>query len=204
MGLSVSFAAARRAALACLVVAGAALGGCTTVYVDGALKDADPAAFKPVEPRHPAQMLLEFQTKGVANAVATAHVKPRVLATVQETKLFTTVSEAPDPAAGLLAITINNVPTDDNAYAKGFATGLTFGLVGTQVSDGYVCTVRYTPPGGQPLVKMMRHAIHGSFGTGGPPPNAVKVDSLAAAVDMMIRQIIGQSMLELSRDPAFR
>ncbi len=196
--------AARRAALLCLVVAGAALGGCATAYVDGGLKEADPASFKPVEPRHAAQLLLEFQSKGVANAVATAHVKPRVIATVQDSRLFTAVSEAADPSAGLLAITINNVPTDDNAFAKGFASGLTFGLVGTQVSDGYVCTVRYTPPGGQPIVTTMRHAIHTSIGTGGPPPNAVKADNLNAAVDLMIRQIVGQSMLALSRDPAFR
>jgi hypothetical protein len=183
----------------------ASLTGCGTFYVDGTLKDVDPSRYRKVEPLHPVQVLFEFQTKGVANARATDLLKARVIEQVTQSGLFSGVTGVPGPDSALLGITVNNVPTDDTAFRKGFVTGMTFGLVGSQVSDGYVGTARYTPPAAaSTLTKEGRHAIHTTIGATGPPPNSVKMDSINAAVTLMLHQLIGNLLLEISADPAFK
>lgn len=194
--------AARGLLLAAVLVS---LAGCGSFYVDGSLRSVEPAKFRKVEPTHPVQVLFEFQTKGVANARATAALKTRALDHVRASGLFSAVSEQPAAGGALLSITVDNVPTDDAAFSKGFVTGLTFGLAGTKVSDGYVCVARYTPPGAAaPLVKQVRHAIHTTLGATSTPENAIKADSLQAAVYTMLEQIVGNVLLEVSGDPAFK
>src|SRR5437879_3809524 len=107
-------------------LAGAALlAGCATAYVDGAVKDVPADQFaRPAQPR-PAQVVFEFQTKGVANARATEHVKPMVMESIKSTGLFSDVQDKPVPGAGLLSVKINNVVLTDDVYAKGFMAGLT-------------------------------------------------------------------------------
>ncbi len=183
----------------------AALTGCGSFYVDGNVKDVEPSRYRKVQPLHPTQLLFEFQTKGVPNARATDLLKARVFEQIRKSGLFTTASEEPIPGSSLLAITVNNVPTTDDAFSKGFVTGLTFGLAGTQVSDGYICSARYTPPGAtSPVVIQGRHAIHTTIGNAGPPPNSVKTANIDEAVTVMLRQLIANVMLNLSNDPAFK
>lgn len=183
----------------------AALTGCANFYVDGATKDVEAAQFRKTEPQHPVQVLFEFQTKGVANANATGHLKARVLENVKQSGVFSGVSETPVEGGALLAITLNNVPLTDDAFSKGFMTGLTFGLAGSQVSDGYVCTASYTPPGAKaPIVKQTRHAIHTVMGAAAAPGNATKADSIDAAVTTMTRQVVANALHDVSRDASFK
>lgn len=183
----------------------AALTGCANFYVDGATKDVDATQFRKTEPQHPVQVLFEFQTKGVSNANATGQLKARVLENVKQSGVFSAVSEAPVEGGALLAITLNNVPLTDDAFSKGFMTGLTFGLAGSQVSDGYVCTANYTPPGAKaPIVKQTRHAIHTVMGSAAAPGNATKADSIDAAVTTMTRQIVASALHDVSRDASFK
>jgi hypothetical protein len=187
------------------LLAVAALTGCANFYVDGATKDVDAAQFRKAEPQHPVQVLFDFQTKGVSNANATGHVKARVLENVKQSGVFSAVSETPVDGGALLAITLNNVPLTDDAFSKGFMTGLTFGLAGSQVSDGYVCTASYTPPGAKaPIVKQSRHAIHTVMGAAAAPGNATKADSIDAAVTTMTRQIVANALHDVSRDASFK
>jgi hypothetical protein len=178
--------------------------GCATMYVDKGLKDVSQSEYmKPPEPK-PVQLLFNFQTKGAANARATKFLTEEVTKTVTASGLFSTVSTDPVPGGALLSITVNNVPITDNAFAKGFATGLTFGLAGSQVSDGYVCTIDYLPAAGRSQIqKKVRHAIHTTVGAKGAPENGIKAKSPTAAVQTMTRQIVGNGLKELSQDPAF-
>ncbi len=184
----------------------AALGltGCSTMYVDAATPEVPASEFKRPDPVRPVQAVFEFQTKGVANATATAYLKERVLAQLRSSGLFSTVSEQPAEGGALLSVTLNNVPMSDDAFTKGFVTGLTFGLAGSKVTDGYVCQVSYSREAGTaPIVKQARHAIHTTLGASAAPGNAVKADSPDAAVTLMTRQVISQALRDLAADAAF-
>jgi len=119
--------------------------------------------------------------------------------------VFSAVGEAPVDGGALLSITLNNVPLTDNAFSKGFATGLTFGLAGSQVSDGYVCTASYGTGGGAvPIVKMARHAIHTTIGNAAAPGNATKMANADAAVTAMMHEVVSNVLNDVSNDPAFK
>lgn len=178
------------------------LTGCANFYVDGNTNDPAPAQFRRPAQAKPVQVLFEFQTKGAANARGTEMLKDDVIAAVEKTALFASVSEQPSADAAVLRITLDNVPLTGtaDAVAKGFVSGFTFGLAGTQVSDGYVCTVKYLPAGQtSPALATARHAIHTVMGAGADPHGAVKADTIEAAVRTMTRQVVGTALANLSR-----
>ncbi|HZT55825.1 MAG TPA: hypothetical protein VFA35_06340, partial [Burkholderiaceae bacterium] len=150
-----------------------AFTGCATHYIDGSTKEVAAASFrKPAEPK-PVQLLFEFQTKGALNTRATDFLKAQVTEQVKGSGLFASVDDKPVAGGGLLSVTLNNVPLTDDAFTKGFVTGFTFGLVGSQVSDGYVCTVKYAAAQqNDMIVKTARHAIHTAMGAKDAPPNS--------------------------------
>ncbi len=195
-----------RSCLQAALLAGAALlTGCATHFVDGAIKEVPNSQFtRSVQPR-PVQVLAEFQTRGVANARATAMTKDMIAENVRSTGLFSEVTETPAPGAGVLSITVNNVPLSDDAAAKGFIAGLTFGAAGQQVTDGYVCTVSFLPAGqSKPIVKTAKHAIHTTVGASAPPANAYKAADIQDALRTMVRQVMSVALSDLSRDPDFK
>lgn len=189
---------------ALLFTACVALPGCATMYVDNQVKDVASSEYTHPKAAKPAQLVFGFQTKGAANARATEFLKQQVLETTMASGLFSSVSTDPAPGAALLSVTINNIPVTDNAFSKGVATGLTFGLAGNVVTDGYLCTVDYMAPGSSAkITKSTRHAIHTTVGAKGAPPNATKAKNPAEAVKTMTRQIVGNALKDLSTDPAF-
>ena len=195
----------KRACLLASVVAMTALTGCASFYVDGNTKDIPATSFHKAEPVHPVQVLFEFQTKGVANARATAGTKVRVLDQIKASGLFSEVSEQPVAGGASLNIVVDNVPLTDNAFSKGFVTGLTFGLAGSKVSDGYVCSTSYRSSGdAEPIVKKARHAIHTTIGASSEPANATKAASIDDAVTKMLHQVISNVLNDMSNDPAFK
>lgn len=182
------------------------LGGCAAMYVDGNQPETKTSEFrKPAQP--PAvQLAFEFQTKGAPNARATEFLKAKVKSQVQESGLFSGVSDGPVGNSGLLTITVNNVPLTDDAASKGFVTGLTFGLAGTTVADGYDATLSYSPPaaaGSAATRVQAKHIIHTSLGTGSPPAKAIKTSGADEAVTLMLRQLLSKLLIDLSKDPGF-
>lgn len=183
-------------------VSAALLAGCATHYVDGTVKDIPDAQFaRPAQPQ-PVQLVVEFQTNGKPNARATDVVKPMVTERVKASGLFGAISDHPG-AGATLNVTINNVAMLDEAMRKGFLTGLTLGIAGSTVTDGYECTVTYERAGSAPLVKKAKHAIYTSMGSTSDVPGGVKVGSIGEGVQIMVRQIVGVALKELSDDPAF-
>lgn len=196
---------ARHTALCMAVGAMAAMGGCATPYVDNRSRAIDPAQYQRPASAHPVQVLFEFQSKGVANPQVTAFLKTRVVDQVRTSGLFSHVSDQPVDGGALLSITLNNVVLTDDAFSKGFITGLTLGIAGSQVTDGYVCTARYGEGlGAATLQKEKRHAIHTVLGAGAAPANSTKAASMAEAVYAMTQQVLSQVLNELSSDPQFR
>jgi hypothetical protein len=198
-----SFAASL--SLAAIGLVTLAVSGCATTYVDNGLKDvADSEYVHPQAPK-PVQLIFSFETKGVANARATDYLKNDVTAIVNNSHLFSTVSADPVAGGSILSVTINNVPVTDNAFAKGFATGLTFGLAGNVVTDGYVCTIDYLgASSSSKITKSRSHAIHTTVGAKGAPPNATKAASQKDAVETMTRQVVGNTLKDLAADPTVK
>ena len=181
------------------------LTGCASVYVDTATKEIPVAAYKKPATPKPVQLVFEFQTKGVANATATKFLSAQVIDQIGNSGLFLGVKDTPVADGALLSVVLDNVPLTDNAFGKGFVTGLTFGLAGSQVTDGYVCTVKYLPTSQAPvIVKTARHAIHTVLGAKEEPANGTKMENLEMAAKVMTRQIISTALDELSRDAGFQ
>ncbi|MBN3817441.1 hypothetical protein G3N57_12850 [Paraburkholderia sp. Se-20369] len=194
----------RSAILASMLSLTALLSGCASFYVDTATKAVPTAEMKQVAQPKPVQLVFEFQTKGAPNPRVTDHLKGVVIKEVEGTHLFSSVSTDPTPGVAMLNVTLNNVPLTDNAAAKGVVTGLTFGLAGNVVTDGYICTVSYLPAGqSRPIVKTARHAIHTTVGIANPPPTAQKSASIREAIDTMTREVLSNALKDLSDDPAF-
>ncbi|MDR0716502.1 MAG: hypothetical protein LBF50_03680 [Azoarcus sp.] len=181
------------------------LNACASVYVDGNVPEIPVTQYKKPAEAPNVQLLWEFQTEGAPNAQATKFLQARVHKQIADSGLFAKVSDQAAAGSALLTITVNNVPLTDDAVRKGFASGLTFGIVGTAVADGYECTLRYTPEhgGSPPLTHSGKHVIHTTIGTGSPPPGAHKTGNADEAVFLMLRQLISRVLNELSQDPSF-
>lgn len=181
------------------------LSGCASFYLDTATPELSAAQFKQPQNLQSVQLLFEFQTKGVFNASATEFLKAQVLKQVQESGLFSEVTEGVSSSNRTLTIALNNVPVDDDAFAKGFATGFTFGLVGSQVTDGYVCNAYLldNETGSAQLSVNARHALHTTLGSKGAPKNAVKMKNIDEAVRNMTTQIISHILNDLSKHENF-
>lgn len=181
------------------------LTGCASMYVDGQTKDISASEFKKAEPPHPVQVLFEFQTKGTANAKATDLLKTQVVDQIRESGVFTEVSEGPVSGGALFSITLNNVPVTDDAFSKGFVTGMTFGLAGSKVTDGYVCTANYSGPNSAaPITKQARHAIHTTLGNTSAPDNATKAANPKEAITLVTHAVVSNVLNDVTHDPEFR
>ena len=194
----------RRIVMSTALAGAALLTGCASVYVDTATKEVPVSQMKKAAEPKPVQLVFEFQTKGVPNPRATTLLKDAVTKEVTDTSLFSKVATDPAPNVGMLNVTLNNVPLTENAAGKGFVTGLTFGLAGSAVTDGYICTVSYLPAGqATPIVKTARHAIHTTVGNANPPAGVQKSASMLEAVNQMTRDVLSNALKDLSYDPAF-
>lgn len=194
----------RHFATACLVVGATLLSGCANMYVDTATKEVPVAELKKIVQPKPVQLVFEFQNQGAPNATATNFLKDAVFEQVKNSGLFALVETAPSTGVPMLNVTLNNVPITKDAASQGFVTGLTFGLAGSAVTDGYICTVSYLPAGQiQPIVKTAKHAIHTTIGNATPPANAQKAPSADVAVKQMTREVLSNALKDLSFDESF-
>jgi hypothetical protein len=204
--MSVRSSLLRTLAFVAISVGAFSTSGCATMYVDAGLQNASAADVRKPARVFDAQLLFSFRSKGTENARATDALKAQVAELVATSGLFATVGADPSLSGAILNITLDNVPITDqsDAAAKGFATGLTLGLVGSTVTDGYVCTIDYVAPGSTSKVtKTSRHAIHTTMGAKGAPANATKARNAEDAVRTMTSQIILDGLKQLSNDPVF-
>jgi hypothetical protein len=175
-------------------------------YLDPGTKEVPASEFKRVAQPKDVSLTFEFQTRGAPNSRATKVLEDQVKHQIQECGLFGKIQPQASPEVSWLSITLNNVPITDqgDAASKGFVTGLTFGLAGTAVTDGYVCTVSYLAPGMKaPIVKTSRHAIHTTIGNASPPVGAIAAESPKEAAMTMVRQVLSQALRDLSFDDQF-
>lgn len=179
------------------------LTGCASFYVDPTLPEVKAEQIKKPAAAQPTQLLVEFQTNGAANARATDFVKPMVQKAVTQSGLFSELKAEPVASQALLTVTINNVGDLKQAASKGFVTGLTFGLAGNAVTDGYVCTIRFARPNAGEFNTKVEHALITAIGAGAAPAGLKPANSAQEAVEQIVTQMVLTGMQRLAADPGF-
>lgn len=194
--MSVSLARLARATL--VAAASATLAGCASLYVDPTLPRVGKADLPAVAAPRPVQLLYEFRTRGNVNARATEATRKYAEEVVAESGLFSAVSATPVEGRRLL-ITIDNVPLTSGADAKtqGFITGLTLGLVGTNTTDGYLCTATFEEGGSVRAKARAEHALHGTIGAAEAPKGATPVP-LNDAAKTVVEQLTWYVLKEIA------
>lgn len=194
----------RRLAATALLAGTTLLTGCASVYVDTATKEVPVSEMKKVAQPKPVQLAFEFQNNGAPNASATKLLKDAVAEQIKSSGLFSAIDAAPGSDAAMLNVTLNNIPLTKDAAKKGFITGLTFGAAGTAVTDGFICTLRYLPPGqSEFIVVSAKHAIHTTLGNASPPPGAGKSTDMKTAVFTMTHEVLSNTLRDLATTPTF-
>ena len=194
-------------ALVVVALAGQAFAG---VFVGKELTDLKPEQRVTVAHPQPVQVLFQFQTKGAPNARATKFTKQVVLDTVKQSGLFTDITDGPAPNGAILNIVVNNVVKKQemqNAEAKGFGTGLTLGLVGSNVWDHYTSEIDYVAsPTASKITRTADHALAIQLGfiTKAPSDGVPVEGGIKGAVFTMVRQIVANPLNAVGADPAFQ
>jgi hypothetical protein len=135
----------------------------------------------------PLDLTVTGQTNGNLNPRATLYWRRQVIRVLTASREFS--FPAAPGAAARLTVTFNNVGNRSGAAGKGFVTGLTFGAVGSLVTDGYIMTVEYSQPGQPTLTKTYQHAIYTTIGNATPPPGIEPV-SLAEAPSLVAEDML--------------
>ncbi len=163
-------------------------------YVDPGVPRVTYADVAPLAEGRAVHLTVEFQRFGKPHAQLSGQVLGKTVRVFLESGAFTRFSTADDDA-GRLSIVVNNVGNVGSAVAQGIGTGLTFGLIGANVTDEYILTATYTPAGGEPFRKEGRHALHTVMGNRKIPAGQ-PVLSPEEAFDRVLEQLL----LSLLRD----
>src|SRR5204863_6648256 len=103
--------------------------------------------------------------------------------------LFSSVVSAGGENADQLNINMNNVGDIGAAVGKGIGTGLTLGLAGSMVTDGYDFTATFQRPGVAPVKKQYKHALHTTIGNKSGPEGLTPMTP-TEAFDQVVKELV--------------
>jgi hypothetical protein len=125
---------------------------------DDLTKKAEPLKLK---------LSVEFQRNGVPYPRADSTLKDNTERVLRGTGVIT---PAESQTVGEIKVTVNNIADTGSAAAKGFGTGLTFGLAGSTVMDAYEMTISITANGKTINRTAIKHALFTAVGNTSLPP----------------------------------
>jgi hypothetical protein len=204
VGLTVQPAGRIRCRLAALLLlVPLSLSACIapTSYVDPDFPQSDLARLAPNREPKPVALLVEFKSKGATRATATQTVRSRIFEIMGTSKQFGAIEIDQPTTDRRLFITIDNVGDTGDAKAKGFATGLTLGLVGNTVTDLYVMQTAFQVPGRPPINGSYKHALHTTIGNASGPPG-LQGYTIADAFNRVLDQLIAKLITDLAQQGA--
>lgn len=177
-----------------LVATAVALSGCISSrsFVD---PSAPKVAYEDLRKRsEPLRLVVavEFQRNGVHLPKVDTTLRDQVERTLRATGLVTPVAAQ---SAGNISVTVNNLGDLGQAAAKGFGTGLTFGLVGSTVMDAYEMTVAMTVNGREIRRTAVKHALYTAIG------NTTLPDGVEAVpINVAFGKVVEQMLLRTLKD----
>lgn len=184
-------------ALVVATIAGSTLTGCISPrsFVDPSVpKVAYEDLRKRSEPLR-LKVAVEFQRNGTHLPRADAALRDHAERTLRATGLVQPV-EAQE--VGDISITVNNLGDVGQAAAKGFGTGLTFGLVGSTVMDAYEMTVVMTVNGRQIRRSAVKHALYTAIGNT-TLPEGVETVPPGVAFGKVVEQLLLRTLRDMQR-----
>ena|ERR1700683_1437747 len=165
-----------------LVCCAVLLQGCisTHSYVDPQYHHANYDDLARVEPPYALSIKVQYQLNGADRPKADRSLLDHVQRSLRASGVVVPY-EGMGNADGEISVIVNDVGDMKAAVAKGFGTGITFGLIGSHVSDNFEVTVRLTEMG-VVTEKTYQHAILSTVGnasapqglTAVPPPNGAE------------------------------
>jgi len=182
--------------IACLIAA-VALSGCisTKSFMDPTFPKVSYDDLKKRQTPVPLNLQVEFQRNGV-------HI-PKIDASLREDSeriLRTSGVIAPvaDGGRGEILVVVNNIGDLGDARSKGFATGFTFGLVGSEVVDAYEMTVVVTMKGKVVARATASHALHSVIGNA-TIPQGVEILPDGAGFPQVLEQMLIRALHDLQK-----
>jgi hypothetical protein len=141
------------------------------------------------------ELSAQFQVNGSHWKSQDADLLQHLTSFLKATKVFEPAETTNVPTVGKLQITLNDTGNMAGAAGKGFVTGLTFFVVGSEVEDHYIMTASYTPSDGKFFTGNYQYSLHSTIGIHSPPKGMEKI-SLSGAGDAVIQD----TMLNFLRD----
>jgi hypothetical protein len=106
-------------------------------------------------------LTVEFQRNGEPYPKADSTLRDNTERVLRASGVITPATDGGD---GQIRVVVNNIGDRGNAAAKGIGTGLTFGLVGTTVTDAYEMSISITANGKTITRTAIKHAIQTAIG----------------------------------------
>lgn len=152
---------------------------------------------------NPKALVLEaqFLCQGVRKPKIDAQLQNQVRNHLLATGAVKDVAIQPDPDKPLLHVEVNNICDLGAAEAKGFGTGLTFGLVGSTVKDRYVFTATLKRPNQKDIQKTYNHSIYTTIGNM-KGPDGLEPLSPKRAFDKILEDLVMNLVKDLQADGA--
>lgn len=184
-------------ALAVIVLSGSMLAGCISPksFVDPSVQKVSyDDLTKRVEPLK-LKLSVEFQRNGQPYPRVNSVLKDNSERVLRGTGV---IVPANDDAAGEVKITVNNIADVGAAAAKGFGTGLTFGLAGSTVMDAYEMTITITANGKTASRSAIKHALYTAIGNTTLPAGVETVPP-NVAFERVLEQMILRALQDLQK-----
>lgn len=184
------------------------LGGCASqsYFVDGSLKDVNVSQVERLDRPRPVQLLFAYKTRGLIDPIVSDLLEQDIASIVSSSGLFAAVNDGPAPGGAIVNVTIERFPDNGSEFLRGLASGLTYGVAGSNRTDPFVCTVDYVAaPGAEKLTTNADHAIHMPIGLiNSKPKGIVLAKSWRDALRTVTRQSVTASLKQLSQSSDFR
>lgn len=178
-----------------------ALTGCISSksYVDPKYQDLSLSDLKAVESQHLAKVEIEFQRNGEHLDKVDEILRVQVEKVFLSSGVITPSTEREDIT---IKVTCNNFSDLGEAFAKGFGTGLTFGLAGSTVIDFYEVKIELMR-GDEHIEKTYEHALHSTIGNTDPPFANVEGGTAENGFNGIIEDVIFQFIKDMQEDERF-
>ena len=169
-------------------------------YVDPAIGSVDRSQITRDTTPH-LNLTVRFETNGVEKPKVESMVMDKIKTQLLASGAVKDVEEGASADGPTLKVTLNNVADTGSAAAKGFGTGLTFGLAGSMVKDGYVFTAVLERPGQPQLTRVYNHALYTTIGNHDGPAGLTPM-TMGQAFDKVVEDLVLHLVLDLQKEHA--
>lgn len=159
----------------------------------GGLKTA-PRLAQPI----PVTLTVKGMTQGSESSRATEFWTRQFSKTLNDSQALVPAA-AGQTAAYKLTIEMDNVGDFGKAMGKGFLTGLTLGLAGSTVTDGYVMRSSLSAPDGRTSTHEYKHAIHSMIGNTSAPEGTETMSPVEAVI-RVVEDLVAQMLRDMKQD----